>query len=89
MNNEIPEIICNKCGKKFSERDYKVTSTKKEMCPYCGFAMRTTNGSSYTDVEASTASDISAIDAWLDNCCGGPGLADSWRGRNNVPARSL
>jgi putative transposase len=21
--------------------------------------------------------------------CGGPGLADSWRGRNNVPARSL
>jgi hypothetical protein len=32
---------------------------------------------------------IGIANAVLKLLCGGPGLADSWRGRDNVPTRSL
>jgi hypothetical protein len=62
----MDEIVCSKCRKPVPEHQLTTKSMRIESCPFCGTVVRTAEGVQGSNVAAQNASDIAAIDEWLN-----------------------
>lgn len=65
--SDVSELTCPQCQETFLENQLRMKQLTRESCPSCDFVFKMSEGWGSTNVQLLTASDIQAIDTWLDN----------------------